>query len=49
MQRFSFSKDSEKTRFMGIINITADSFYEKSRCLTIDAVMALAEKISGKL
>ena len=45
MQRFSFSKDSEKTRFMGVINITNDSFYEKSRCLTIDSVMTLAEKM----
>ena len=45
MQRFSFSKDSEKTRFMGVINITKDSFYEKSRCLTIDSTMALAEKM----
>jgi len=45
MQRFSFSKDNKKTRFMGIINITSDSFYDKSRCLTIDAVMTLAEKM----
>ena len=43
MQRFSFSKGSEKTRFMGIINISQDSFYEKSRCLSIEDVMKLAE------
>ena len=45
MQRFSFSKGSEKTRFMGIINISPDSFYEKSRCLSTEDVMKLAEKM----
>ena len=48
MQRFSFSKGSEKTRFMGIINISQDSFYEKSRCLSIEDVMKLAEIVRGE-
>ena len=30
---------------MGVINITKDSFYEKSRCLSIEDVMKLAEKM----
>ena len=43
MKQFSFSKISEKTQFMGIINVTSDSFYEK--CSSVDEVMMLAEKM----
>ena len=45
MQRFTFSESYEKTRFMGIINISSDSFYEQSRCNTTDEVLATAEKM----
>jgi len=45
MQRFSFSNGSKKTRYMGIINISPDSFYEKSRCFSLEDVMKLAEKM----
>ena len=45
MKQFSFSNGSKKTRYMGIINITSDSFYEKSRCFSIEDVMKLAEKM----
>ena len=47
MRRFSFSKGSEKTRYMGIINISPDSFYEKSRCFSIEDIMKLAEKMAN--
>ncbi len=43
MKRFSFSEKCEKTRFMGIINVSSDSFYE--RCSSTDEAMTLAEKI----
>jgi dihydropteroate synthase len=43
MQRFSFSKNSEKTRFMGIINVSSNSFYEK--CSSVDEALMLAEKM----
>jgi dihydropteroate synthase len=43
MERFSFSKNFEKTRFMGIINVSSDSFYES--CSSIDEAMMLAEKM----
>ena len=46
MQRFTFSKSYGKTRFMGIINISSDSFYEQSRCNTTDEVLATAEKMT---
>ena len=46
MKRFSFSEDSEKTRFMGIINVSSDSFYE--RCSSVDEAMILAEKMLGE-
>jgi len=45
MQRFTFSENDEKTRFMGIINISSDSFYEQSRCNSTDEVLAKAEKM----
>ena len=45
MQRFTFSESYGKTRFMGIINISSDSFYEQSRCNTTDEVLATAEKM----
>ena len=45
MQRFSFSNNCGKTRFMGIINISTDSFYEKSRCYSINEVLATAQKM----
>ena len=45
MQRFTFSENDGKTRFMGIINITSDSFYEPSRCNSTDEVLAKAEKM----
>ncbi len=45
MERFSFSENCGKTRFMGIINTTSDSFYEKSRCQSTDEVMAMADKM----
>ena len=45
MQRFSFSNNRGKTRFMGIINISTDSFYEKSRCYSINEVLATAQKM----
>jgi dihydropteroate synthase len=43
MKRFSFSENCEKTRFMGIINVSSDSFYEK--CSSVDEAMILAEKM----
>ena len=46
MQRFTFSENCRKTRFMGIINISPDSFYEQSRCNTTDEVLATAEKMA---
>jgi len=46
MQRFTFSENCGKTRFMGIINISPDSFYEQSRCNTTDEVLATAEKMA---
>ena len=45
MKRFTFSENYEKTRFMGIINISPDSFYEESRCNSTDEVLAKAEKM----
>ena len=45
MHRFSFSNGVKNTRYMGIINISPDSFYEKSRCFSIEDVMKLAEKM----
>ena len=45
MKRFTFSENYEKTRFMGIINISPDSFYEQSRCNSTDEVLAKAEKM----
>ena len=45
MQRFSFSNNRGKTCFMGIINISTDSFYEKSRCYSIKEVLATAQKM----
>ena len=44
--RFNFSENDGKTRFMGIINISSDSFYEKSRCYSLDEVLAKAEKMT---
>ena len=46
MQRFTFSENDRKTRFMGIINISSDSFYEQSRCNSPDEVLAKAEKMT---
>ena len=46
MQRFTFSENDEKTRFMGIINISSDSFYEPSQCNSTDEVLAKAEKMT---
>ena len=46
MQRFTFSENDGKTRFMGIINITSDSFYEPSQCNSTDEVLAKAEKMT---
>jgi dihydropteroate synthase len=43
MERFSFSKNCENTRFMGIINVSSDSFYES--CSSDDEAMMLAEKM----
>jgi dihydropteroate synthase len=43
MKRFSFSQNCDKTRFMGIINVSSDSFYE--RCSSVDEAMTLAEKM----
>ena len=43
MKRFSFSENCEKTRFMGIINVSSDSFYE--RCSSTDEAMVLAGKM----
>lgn len=43
MKRFSFSGNCEKTRFMGIINVSSDSFYKN--CSSTDEVMVLAEKM----
>ena len=45
MQRFTFSENYEKTRLMGIINISPDSFYEQSRCNSTDEVLQKAEKM----
>ena len=46
MQRFTFSENDRKTRFMGIINISSDSFYEQSRCNSTEEVLATAEKMT---
>ena len=46
MQRFTFSENDKKTRFMGIINISSDSFYEPSQCNSTDEVLAKAEKMT---
>ena len=46
MQRFTFSENDGKTRFMGIINISSDSFYEQSRCKSTDEVLVKAEKMT---
>jgi len=46
MQRFTFSENYGETRFMGIINISSDSFYEQSRCNSTDEVLAKAEKMT---
>jgi dihydropteroate synthase len=43
MERFSFSGNFDKTRFMGIINVSPDSFYES--CSSVDEAMMLAEKM----
>lgn len=43
MKRFSFSEEDEKTRFMGIINISSNSFYKK--CASSDEAIKLAEKM----
>ena len=45
MQRFSFSNNRGTTGLMGIINISTDSFYEKSRCYSTDEVLATAQKM----
>ena len=45
MQRFSFSNNRGTTRFMGIINLSTDSFYEKSRCYSMNEVLATAQKM----
>jgi dihydropteroate synthase len=46
MKRFSFPENCEKTRFMGIINVSSDSFYE--RCSSTDEAMVLAEKMMAE-
>ena len=46
MKRFTFSENYGKTRFMGIINISPDSFYEQSRCNSTDEVLEKAEKMT---
>jgi dihydropteroate synthase len=46
MKRFSFFENFEKTRFMGIINVSSDSFYE--RCSSTDEAMVLAEKMMNE-
>jgi dihydropteroate synthase len=43
MERFSFSKNCEKTRFMGIINVSSNSFYDS--CSSVDEAMMLGEKM----
>jgi dihydropteroate synthase len=43
MERFSFSDNCGKTRFMGIINVSSNSFYES--CSSVDEAMILAEKM----
>ena len=43
METFSFSKNCDKTQFMGIINVSPDSFYES--CSSVDEAMMLAEKM----
>jgi dihydropteroate synthase len=43
MKRFSFSQNCDKTRFMGIINVSSDSFYE--RCSSVDEAITMAEKM----
>ena len=45
MQRFSFSNNRGTTCVMGIINISTDSFYEKSRCYSKDEVLDTAQKM----
>ena len=45
MKRFTFSENYEKTRLMGIINISPDSFYDQSRCNSTDEVLQKAEKM----
>ena len=46
MQRFTFSENDRKTRIMGIINISSDSFYEPSQCNSTDEVLAKADKMT---
>jgi len=46
MERFTFSENDKKTRCMGIINISSDSFYAQSRCNSPDEVLAKAEKMT---
>ena len=46
MKRFTFSENDGKTRFMGIINISSDSFYEPSQCNSTDEVLAKADKMT---
>ena len=45
MQRFSFSENCDKTRLMGIVNLSSDSFYKDSRCYSTEDAMMLAEKM----
>ena len=46
MKRFTFSENDGKTRFMGIINISSDSFYEPSQCNSTDEALAKADKMT---
>jgi dihydropteroate synthase len=43
MDRFSFSNNYDKTQFMGIINVSSNSFYKN--CSSVDEAMMLAEKM----
>ncbi len=45
MMPFSFPQQTNETLVMGIINLSHDSFYEKSRCKTVEQALSTAERM----
>jgi dihydropteroate synthase len=45
MMPFKFPLPGEKALVMGIINLSPDSFYEKSRCKTVEQALSVAERM----